>query len=426
MAEGGGVLDIGAFIDALCVVRECDLGRARLGEIVLESARLINAVLAYGAMVHDVFDRQGDWAGATSSPRWVAARTGSDPRVTAGRRRDGVALRLLPAVAERARSGELSSDHVGSLSACVDRHPDRSVADEGLLLGRALETSASEFRATTRRWIADADVEARDIVPVPEPVSDLSLVDAGDGGHRPEGWFTAEDSALLGAGLDAGVDRLLRAARDGDPSVVGKPVSVLRAQVLLDLVAQSMRREPSERSVPDRYRVPVIIRHDAHCPGVDATHHATHGPGAGDNEGGAQGRDGAPMPWCDSNMFRAVIDAAGQVLDIGRDTPRWSPAIRRAVTLRDGGCVFPGCDRPPGWCDVHHCQPWDHGGHTKVDNGALLCRSHHTFLHANHWKITFHEHRPRVHRSDGSLFTITRWQTDAPPPQLLMAAAGVP
>lgn len=396
MAEGGGGLDIDAFIDALCVIDAAALDRSRLGELALEATRLSNAVLAYASMVHDAFDREGDWSEATSSARWVANRTGSDPRVIAGRVRDGATLRLLPRAATLARTGHLSSDHVRSLTGCVAAHPDAAVRDEDVLVTRALAAPASVFRTIVRRWIDETDADADQVEPRPKPVSELSLTDTADGGRRPGGYFTAEDAALLDAALDAGVDRLLRAAHDGDPAVAGKPVSALRAQALLDLIAQSMRREPSDRSVPDRYRVPVIVPAEAHCSPPD----------------GAQPTE-PPVAWCDSTMFRAVIDAKGTVLDIGRDTPRWSTPIRRAITLRDGHCVFPGCDRPPSWCDVHHCQPWEHGGHTKVDNGALLCRSHHTFLHANRWTITFHERKPQVRRPDGSLFTIARLQTDA-------------
>ena len=53
-----------------------------------------------------------------------------------------------------------------------------------------------------------------------------------------------------------------------------------------------------------------------------------------------------------------MIGAHSEVLDVGRQTNRWPVAIRRAITARDRGCVFPGCDRPPSWTDIHHCTPW--------------------------------------------------------------------
>jgi hypothetical protein len=75
------------------------------------------------------------------------------------------------------------------------------------------------------------------------------------------------------------------------------------------------------------------------------------------------------------------------VLDIGRLTQQWPSGIRRAITICDGGCTFPGCDRPPSWSDIHHCRPWHDGGPTNVDSGALLCRRHHTFIHKYDWTV---------------------------------------
>ena len=98
-------------------------------------------------------------------------------------------------------------------------------------------------------------------------------------------------------------------------------MSALRAAALVDLAAQAMRREPSDASVPDRYRVAVIVR-----------------PGQADRPAEAA---------CDAGAYRVVLGADGEVLDVGRQTNRWPAAIRRAITIRDRGCVFPGCDRPP-------------------------------------------------------------------------------
>lgn len=60
---------------------------------------------------------------------------------------------------------------------------------------------------------------------------------------------------------------------------------------------------------------------------------------------------------------------------------------RLALDIRDGGCVFPGCTRPPGWGDAHHLTHWLNGGPTDLSNLGLLCRRHHTMHHHGGWTI---------------------------------------
>lgn len=75
-------------------------------------------------------------------------------------------------------------------------------------------------------------------------------------------------------------------------------------------------------------------------------------------------------------------------LDIGREHRLYTRKPRRALAIRDGGCMFPGCDRPPSWTEAHHTKHWrrDRGG-TDIADGILLCRHHHLLCHNNHWEI---------------------------------------
>ncbi|MFI5893538.1 DUF222 domain-containing protein [Actinoplanes sp. NPDC051513] len=85
---------------------------------------------------------------------------------------------------------------------------------------------------------------------------------------------------------------------------------------------------------------------------------------------------------CDARILPLILGSASQVLDAGRSRRLAHGALRRALTVRDGGCAFPGCDRPSRWCDAHHLRPWSDGGRTDLDNLVLLCRHHHRLLHA--------------------------------------------
>src|SRR6266540_1029080 len=81
------------------------------------------------------------------------------------------------------------------------------------------------------------------------------------------------------------------------------------------------------------------------------------------------------------------LGAPTQLLDLGRATRVITPALRRALALRDRGCIAPGCDRPPPWTDAHHLHHWLHGGPTSLDNLVLLCRTHHLAVHEGGWQL---------------------------------------
>ena len=71
----------------------------------------------------------------------------------------------------------------------------------------------------------------------------------------------------------------------------------------------------------------------------------------------------------------------------GAPHERSRPRNAERSTIRDRGCVFPGCDRPPGWCDGHHIVHWADGGPTDLANLALLCHHHHKAIHEGGWSM---------------------------------------
>jgi hypothetical protein len=91
---------------------------------------------------------------------------------------------------------------------------------------------------------------------------------------------------------------------------------------------------------------------------------------------------------CTQGTIPVVFDAHGQPLDVGREQRLFTTRQRIALAVRDGGCRWPGCDRPPSWCEAHHIQHWVRdGGRTDVAAGVLLCKHHHLLLHDHHWEI---------------------------------------
>jgi len=107
---------------------------------------------------------------------------------------------------------------------------------------------------------------------------------------------------------------------------------------------------------------------------------------------------------CDAAVARVITKAPSEPIDVGRRSPVVSPALRRALVVRDRGCTFPGCDRPPGWCDGHHVKHWADGGETSLANTTLLCRRHHRLVHPpNGFRLVMADGRPVFRRPDGSM-----------------------
>lgn len=85
---------------------------------------------------------------------------------------------------------------------------------------------------------------------------------------------------------------------------------------------------------------------------------------------------------CGAGILPRVLGGKSEVLDQGRAKRLFTPAQRIAMADRDGGCTYPGCDRPPGWSEAHHLDHWAAGGNTDLNRGALLCARHHHWVHA--------------------------------------------
>ncbi|TWE23025.1 uncharacterized protein DUF222 [Prauserella muralis] len=97
---------------------------------------------------------------------------------------------------------------------------------------------------------------------------------------------------------------------------------------------------------------------------------------------------------CEAEVVPAIFGHPGQPLYLGRGERHASKAQRRALALRDRGCAFPGCDRPPKWTVPHHIRYWINHGGTDIDNLVLVCTRHHRILHHTDWEV-------RINPADG-------------------------
>jgi hypothetical protein len=227
-----------------------------------------------------------------------------------------------------------------------------------------------------------------------------------DGSLLIQARLSAEDGALVLKALEAGVDRLAEQsenvesvsaeAPDGDGHVSAEapaPPSLAerRADALVLMANSSLAHRPAAHA-GDRYQVVVHIdaetlRHDSH-------------PGRADLD------DGAPLApetarrlACDATIL-PLLERHGRPLSIGRKTRAIPTALRRALTSRDRGCRFPGCNQRHH-VDAHHIEHWAHGGKTSLPNLVLLCRYHHRLLHEGGYTLEHSASSLTFRRPDG-------------------------
>jgi hypothetical protein len=91
---------------------------------------------------------------------------------------------------------------------------------------------------------------------------------------------------------------------------------------------------------------------------------------------------------CGGGTRAVTIDSFGQPLDVGKEQRFFTAKQRIALAVRDGGCLFGDCDKPPSMSEAHHINFWARDdGRTDLKDGVLLCKFHHLLCHNNGWEI---------------------------------------
>ncbi|HET8680634.1 MAG TPA: DUF222 domain-containing protein [Micromonosporaceae bacterium] len=197
----------------------------------------------------------------------------------------------------------------------------------------------------------------------------LTLSDAGDGAVRLSGRLGAEAAAVVRAALEP-----LCRPIPGDMRTPGQR----RADALVDICRLALSTDELPDQGGEPAQVVVTVDYD--------TLTRQLGPGLLDT-GETLSPETARRLACDARVLPAVLDGGGQPLDLGRQRRLVTGALRRALVLRDGGCSFPGCDRPAKWSQAHHIRSWADGGPTCLSNTVLTCNYHHRMLHHGGWGV---------------------------------------
>ncbi len=355
---------------------------------------------ALGASLGEL-DRRGttDLRFGHRTASWFALEVGcpkgeSSRRVINGRRM----LSYLGHVHDALANGDVSWEHTRVLTdLTTPRNADVVAGLQREFLDLAEVLPFERWRNEVKGLVdlADGDGSFR---PGPES-STLRMTTGFAGSVELAGTLTALDGAKLRQAIEAAADKLqltyreeVRAgARDSVPT---------RAELLAQALAELVRSGVAAGSGRDRSgRGPVteltLVAHAADPIGRHRPHQHETESSAGNCYRASESTNVSDLPestvrtlCCDPVIRAVVVDSLGNPIDLGRATRIVPKGLRRALQVRDGGCVFPGCDAPSAWCDLHHVVHWADGGPTSVENLASLCRHHHGATHRTGWTMT--------------------------------------
>jgi len=374
-------------------------GREQLDRL-LESLRLGARLQAWQAQLAATIDATGvAWQEhGTSTATWLADAVNLTRREAGRLIAAGQGLHRFPVVGDAAAGGAVLPGQAEAITAVLEDLPEDFSADtvrdaEQMMVEFAATHNSAELRKLTSHLVevlAPETVEAREAarlererrlaersrhltfsydhgsvlikgsVPIAEAEPFIQIIDA------------------YSAAIRRGIERL-------DPNAEYVTPAMRRADALLAMVNHHSQDSLAPNHGGDRPRIVVTMSYDkllADCAGAGLL-----------STGEKIDASVARQLLCDAELMPAVLGGASEILDVGRTQRLVTPAIRAALELRDGGCVFPGCDVPARDCEAHHLIPWRLGGPTALWNLALPCKHHHGIVEpsndptADRWRI---------------------------------------
>jgi hypothetical protein len=299
-------------------------------------------------------------------------------------------------------------------SVVTNRTEEAFIEGQQMLVDEARRLAVDEVRKMARWWQRYVDQDGSE----PEvPEARLRVTEASDGTVHVRGVLDAEDGGVFQSVLHGIADQLWRARRAGtDDDREKAPVGLgerLRAEALGEMARRATAADPNRTGARPLLSVLVDL----------PTLEARAGRPATVEGGGAISAEDARRLACDADLSMALLGANGVIVDLGRQFRTASSDQWRWLRLRDRGCTWPGCDRPPGWCQAHHIIWWEHGGLTDIWNLTLLCSHHHHLVHDHGWSIErLDDGGLRFTGPDGRVLTRPPppgpWPMPPPPPKI--------
>ncbi len=280
---------------------------------------------------------------------------------------------VAPATGVAALTGRLSTPMIDTIIDAVSRipleHRDRAEAD---LLSFAADAGHKQVAALGARIVThlDPDGTAPEDTEPATPARELSLRRKRTGTWELTGRLDDETGTRAGALLDALAER--RGADDF------RSPQERYGDAFSDALDLALNSPELPTQAGERVHVLVAVSLSDLRSGLGA---ATLG------DTGLVSAAEARMHACDCKLIPAVLGTSNEPLNLGQARRLISPGLRRALFLRDRGCAFPGCHRPPRHCQGHHIHHWSEGGPTDLANLVLLCAHHHRLLHRSGWQV---------------------------------------
>ncbi len=414
-------------------------------------AEQCHALSAQAAALHTAIVGQVDAAGVFDADEyltvgsWLRESHRLDGSEASALRRTAAWLRENRIVSEAFAAGDISVGHVTAIRRTIAARSHRAQMFshfEAPIVEFARNADVAATVRLLRVWCDQVDPDGTDADARDAHTRRRFSLSQTSGGWHMSGQLPDDTGAELAGILNEIIDRNYRT---GSEDYRGEPATARRADALVDMARAAARSDLSQ-AARDRAKIVVLVPEQRlaqlqptldqrpqpmschllgpdsrlgqdsstrSAPGVDPV--ATRLPngvdptippellaptwrtGIGPGEGLLGSNDLRRLS-CDAAIRRVVLDADSVPLDVGRGTRLIPPGLRTAVVVRDGGCVIPGCGKPPGWCEAHHIEHWVDGGETSLANLALMCGQHHRALHNGLWRITMsHGGRPVAH-----------------------------
>lgn len=356
-------------------------------------------------------DRRAGQRGERDVRQELCDQLGWTPSKAARTLRTGRKLRLAPATHAAFDAGRIDSDQARVIAETL-QHLTGDLHDqvEVRLLDAAQDQHAVALGKTARRLLAEVDPQA-------------ALEDHDRRHARRWARITTTEAGMVAVhGELAGIDgEVAITAIDAFrvPDAPGEHRTP--GQATADALAAALRAGLDRGAAPAdhgvRPHVFVTVPHGLLAGGHGTAAGGTGGPGrghtdqagtgsGGDHDGGGDSGSGdttpggvaelartGPIPAAeirrllgDATLTRIVVDAEGLPLDVSRSTRTVPVGVWKALVARDGGCTWPGCDAPPGWCDAAHLdRRWRDGAGVSAAELGLLCRPHHRHADRHRW-----------------------------------------